>query len=138
MRIWLPWSFLLLTVAVLAVGFDAVADDAACRIPETGLWLNPNATTKQIHRIEIASHCERGRIVVKARAFTKCSPRDCKWGWTEAFRSDNGRLNADFTGFFGSRRIEMIPMGDRMEVLVTTDPHTHAPSQFHSALMQRD
>lgn len=140
MRTWLPWGFLLLAAAVLTVDpGDAVAEDPACRVPETGHWRNPEAATKQIHRIEVASHCERGVIVVKARAFTKCAPRDCKWGWTDAIRTDNGRLTADFPGFFGARRVEMISMGDRMEVLVTVDPHDPlADDRFHGALMRRE
>jgi hypothetical protein len=110
-----------------------------CRIAETGHWVNPSARTQQIRRIEIESHCEGGRVVARMRAFTKCSPRDCKWGWTEVYRTSNGRLFARFAGFFGSREIQVIPMGNRIEALVTIDPHDpKEPDSFHAAILSRE
>lgn len=110
-----------------------------CRIAETGHWVNPSARTQQISRIEIESHCEGGRLVARMRAFTECSPRDCKWGWTDVYRLSNGRLFSRFPGFFGSREIQVIAMGNRIEVLVTIDPHDpREPDSFHAAILSRE
>ncbi|SDU47129.1 hypothetical protein [Stappia sp. ES.058] len=110
-----------------------------CRIPETGHWINPSARTQQIRRIEIESDCKSGQLVARMRAFTKCAPRDCKWGWTEVYRTSNGRLFARFAGFFGSREIQVIPMGNRIEALVTIDPHDpKEPDAFHAAILSRE
>ncbi|WP_051241766.1 hypothetical protein [Stappia stellulata] len=110
-----------------------------CRVAEAGHWVNPSARTQQIKRIEVESHCENGQLVARMRAFTKCSPRDCKWGWTDAYRTSNGRLFARFPGFFGAREIQVILMGNRIEALVTIDPHDpREPDAFHAAILSRE
>jgi len=117
---------------------QAQAQDT-CRIPEAGVWINDMAEFKQIRRIEIESFCEGERTAVRMRAFTRCSPRDCKWGWQPAYRTAGGRLIARFPGFFGAREIQVIFMGRRIEALVTIDPHDPTePDAYHAAILARE
>lgn len=114
-----------------------------CRIPEAGVWINDMAEVRQIRRIEIESFCEgegeNVRAAVRMRAFTRCSPRDCKWGWQPAYRTAGGRLIARFPGFFGAREIQVIFMGRRIEALVTIDPHDPTePDSYHAAILARE
>ncbi|MCA1299889.1 hypothetical protein [Stappia indica] len=126
-------------LGLLLLTTPSLADEEFCRIPEAGSWVNPAAQTRQIRRIEITSACIDGQVTAQMRAFTHCAPRDCKWGWTEAFRQADGRLFARFEGFFSAREIIIVRMGERIEALVTIDPHDpKEPNAFHSAIMIRE
>lgn len=137
------WNLLIPLAAALVLFFAAPPSIAyaenRCRIPEAGRWYNPRAATQQVRRIEIESHCSGGQVVSRMRVFTRCSPRDCKWGWTEATRLTNGRLLARFPGLFGAREIEIIRMEDRIEALVKVQSHTPGtPDAFHAAILDRE
>ena len=136
------WSLLIpfvVTLTVILTAPIAVAAENRCRIPEEGRWYNPRAATQQVRIIEIESHCSGGRIVSRMRVFTRCAPRDCKWGWTDAIRLTNGRLLARFPGLFGAREVEIIPMNHRIEALVKIQSHTAGVQDgFHAAILERD
>lgn len=136
------WSLLIPFAIALAVTLTApiaVAAENRCRIPEAGRWYNPRAAMQQVRIIEIESHCSGGRIVSRMRVFTRCAPRDCKWGWTDAIRLTNGRLLARFPGLFGAREVEIIPMDHRIEALVKIQSHTAGVQDgFHAAILERD
>jgi hypothetical protein len=132
-------------LAVVALAFlapaslPAAATEARCQAPEDGRWINHNADLQQIRIIEIESRCRGNRTEMRMRAFTRCSPRDCKWGWTDAWRNDRGRIEASFPGLFGAREIQVIAMDRRIEALVTYRPHDHSnAAAFHAAIMVRD
>ncbi len=138
----MPMMLILSFIALLVCAPHFVAEARAkdrCRIPEVGHWYNSAAQIQQIRRIEIESHCSGGLIVSRMRAFTRCAPRDCKWGWTQAIRLTNGRLIARFPGFFGAREIEIISMGSRIEALVKIDSHDpKVADSFHAAILTRE
>lgn len=138
----MPMMLILSFIAVLFCApfmVSVARADDRCRIPEAGHWYNSEARTQQIRRIEIESHCSGGIIVTRMRAFTRCAPRDCKWGWTDAIRLTNGRLLARFPGFFGAREIEIISMGSRIEALVKIDSHDpKVADSFHAAILARE
>lgn len=126
--------FLSLPASALAAG---TPDEY--HVPEAGAWLNPKARMQEIRRIEIESHCRGDQVVMRMRAFTRCSPRDCRWGWVDARRTGQGRIVAVFPGLFGAREIQVIPMEQRIEALVTFRPHDRAKAaEFHAAFMVRD
>lgn len=128
-------SFLL---TLLALQPPAEAKDK-CRVAEAGRWINPGAAFQQIRVIEIESHCRGKQIVMRMRAFTRCAPRDCKWGWVDATRTRDGRVDAVFPGLFGAREIQVIAMEERVEALVTYRPHDRSTAaEFHAAIMVRD
>jgi hypothetical protein len=140
MHLMLPaLSTLFLALAALLVPTDAIAEERTCITPETGHWINTRARTQQIRRIEIESRCVgKDGVAFRIRAFVKCAPRDCKWGWVQAHRNATGRIVATFPGLFGAREIEIITMDDRIEALVTLHPHDrNARPEFHAAIMTR-
>lgn len=95
-----------------------------CPIPEHGTWVTRGAKPRELTQIEVTSRCENDRVFIRARAFTSCIPRDCKWGWTEAFYRADGSLRVELKGFYGVRVIDMRMFGDqRMEATVIADPH---------------
>lgn len=110
---------------VLPVTSAAAQEKASpCPIPEEGTWVTENAKRKQLTEIEVKSRCEGQRLTIRVRAYTSCTPRDCKWGWTEAFYRADGSLRVELKGFYGLRVIDMRIFGDqRMEATVVADPH---------------
>ncbi|ADZ72642.1 hypothetical protein [Polymorphum gilvum] len=95
-----------------------------CPIPEHGIWVDPKAKPKQVSRIEVESRCIDDRVILRARAFMRCSPRDCKWGWTDAsLRPGGGGVRVQLSGFFGSRLIDMRAFDGHLEAYVTEIPH---------------
>jgi hypothetical protein len=113
-------------VLPLLPALPAAAQDSAspCPIPEEGIWLTQNAKRKQLTQIEVKSRCDGQQLTIRARAYTSCIPRDCKWGWTEAFYRADGSLRVELKGFYGMRVIDMrIFGGQRMEATVMADPH---------------
>ena len=128
----------LASITVLLLTVDPARAEDACEVPEVGSWWNEHARNKQVRRVEVESVCENERPVIRMRVFTRCAPRDCKWGWQPAYRTRSGRLAARFPGFFGARSIEVIFMGKRIEVLVTINPHDpRQTDDFHSAILTR-
>ncbi|POF34075.1 serine/threonine protein kinase [Roseibium marinum] len=89
-----------------------------CPLPEDGIWINKDAEPKQISRVEIESRCQDEQVHVRARAFTSCIPRDCKWGWTEAGRRSDGAIQVLLIGFLSSKQLTMKVFGDMLDVHV--------------------
>lgn len=105
---------------------SAAAQETAspCPVPEEGIWVTQNAKRKQLTQLEVKSRCDGQELTIRARAYTSCIPRDCKWGWTEAFYRADGSLRVELKGFYGMRIIDMRIFGDqRMEATVVADPH---------------
>ncbi|MTI00260.1 serine/threonine protein kinase [Roseibium sp. RKSG952] len=97
--------------------------DAACPLPEDGVWVNPYAKRKEITRIEIESTCQDGTVRARVRAFTSCSPRDCKWGWTDADLRERGGLRVDLVGFLGTKAMTLTRFGNLLDAHVIDKPH---------------
>ncbi len=113
--------------------------DQNCMIAEAGEWFNGAAKTNQLRRLEIESECQAGRIVIRIRAFTKCAPRDCKWGWTRARRNGLGQLEVTFSGFFGARSMLLSQMGDRMEAAIALEYHDPLQlDRFETVILTRE
>lgn len=94
-----------------------------CPLPEHGVWVNPDAKAKEITRIEIETKCENDQVYARIRAFTQCSPRDCKWGWTEAEVQESGGLRVLLVGFLSSKLIEVRRFGDMLDTHVFSVTH---------------
>lgn len=90
---------------------------------ELGNWENPKARLKELSLIEVEGFCIDGKLAVRARAYTSCSPRDCKWGWAPGKLSFSGVLTFRFGGFFKAQHVELRPMGQRIQAYVRTESH---------------
>lgn len=109
-----------------------------CPLPEDGAWVNPEAKPKELIRLEVESKCANNTVTIRARAFTKCVPRDCKWGWTKAEYRDGGGVRVLLSGFFGSKLIDMRRFGDRLDVFLTDIAHDRAiQDKVSGYVMQR-
>lgn len=119
--------------ALLAVGFliflaslgapvlaqtQPAQDRIYCPIPEDGIWINPEAKPKEISRVEVESRCENEQVLVRARAFTSCIPRDCKWGWTKGELRSDGAVKVLLIGFLSSKQMTLKAFGDLLDVRV--------------------
>jgi hypothetical protein len=89
-----------------------------CPIPEDGVWVNPDAAPKEISRVEVESRCENEQVFVRARAFTSCIPRDCKWGWTKGELRSDGAVRVLLIGFLSSKDMTLKAFGDLLDVRV--------------------
>ncbi|MEP3278400.1 MAG: hypothetical protein ABJN26_20185 [Stappiaceae bacterium] len=141
-QVFVPWTLVMAGMMSLlspgALNSATAQQEHGCVKPETGVWTNAKASAKQITRIEVSTKCPGGTIYYRVRVFVKCAPRDCKWGWTDGLRYSNGRLIADFPGFFAAKRVEMSVAGDRMHINATNSFHDRTqPDQFHSAILKR-
>ncbi|WP_209000121.1 hypothetical protein [Pannonibacter tanglangensis] len=94
-----------------------------CPLPEEGIWVDKAAKWQELTRLEVEATCVDDRVQVRARAFMRCSPRDCKWGWTEAELRPGGGVRVRLEGFFGTRDIKMRAFGDNIEADVLVVPH---------------
>lgn len=103
--------FLLATV-------PSAAQRVYCPLPEHGIWVNPDAAPKEISRVEVESRCENETVLVRVRAFTSCTPRDCKWGWTQAERRSDGAIEVLLIGFLTSKQITLRAFGDVLDTRV--------------------
>lgn len=138
---WVAWALTLSSTALFLLTISLAANaqqDDGCVQPETGIWTNAKAVSKQITRLEVTTQCPGGAIYYRVRVFVKCAPRDCKWGWTDGIRLSNGRLIADFPGFFAAKRVEMSVAGDRMHINATDSFHDRTqPDQHQSLILKR-
>ncbi|WP_417688444.1 serine/threonine protein kinase [Roseibium sp.] len=118
-----PFIFLCFVIALLMpIGEEAEAR-IYCPLPEHGIWVNGQAKPKELSRLEIETKCVNDQVHARIRAFTKCSPRDCKWGWTKAELRDGGGLNVLLVGFLGVKNIDVRGFGDRLDAFVTDIKH---------------
>ncbi|MBO6756510.1 MAG: serine/threonine protein kinase [Roseibium sp.] len=97
-----------------------------CPLPEDGIWINPDATAKEITRIEIETTCIDEQVQARMRAFTKCIPRDCKWGWTPAELRDGGGFRVLLVGFLSSKELRVRAFRDVLDVQMLETPHDPA------------
>ncbi|WP_319772347.1 hypothetical protein [Breoghania sp.] len=100
----------------------ARAETIACFIEATGNWVNPKARPGDVSRVEIQSHCKDSQLLHRVRVKTKCSPRDCTWGWTRGY-VERGRFVASFSTFSAHRIVEMQVAGDNAIIYVSNDYH---------------
>ncbi len=142
-------AMILAMMMTLAGATDAVAQDAvalnagqqgavpqavACDTYEAGEWRNNRPAMRQLSRLEIEADCIENAAVIRVRAHMRCAPRDCKWGWSEGVRIGH-RIVADFNGFFGSRKVSVTAMGDRMEAMVSNFPHDPTANEEHYSVI---
>ncbi|WP_209003958.1 hypothetical protein [Labrenzia sp. CE80] len=100
--------------------FDAPVEARIyCPLPEHGIWVNPDAAPKELIRLEIETKCQDDQVFARIRAFTKCTPRDCKWGWTKAELRDGGGLRVLLIGFLSSKIIDVRKIGENLDAFVT-------------------
>jgi len=90
-----------------------------CPLPEHGIWVNPDAAPKELIRLEVETKCQDDQVFARIRAFTKCTPRDCKWGWTKAELRDDGGLRVLLIGFLSSKIIDVRKIGENLDAFVT-------------------
>ena len=125
-------AFIMLSLASLAFGLARPA--AACDVPPlAGVWENPHATaTQDVTRLEIAHVCQTrasgGMSLLHGktwtvRAFSKCAPRDCKWGREAGEVDAEGRLVVMFATFSARRTVYIRHAGHAVYVDVEVDYH---------------
>ncbi|WP_321500116.1 hypothetical protein [Breoghania sp.] len=112
----------MLAVSQSLLPVAARAETIACFIEATGNWVNRKARPGDVSRVEIQSHCEDGQLLHRVRVKTKCSPRDCTWGWTRG-RVEGSRFVAYFSTFSAHRVVEMQVAGDNAIIYVSNDYH---------------
>ncbi|MBD8878543.1 serine/threonine protein kinase [Labrenzia polysiphoniae] len=83
------------------------------------MWVNPDAAAKELIRLEVETKCQDDQVFARIRAFTKCTPRDCKWGWTKAELRDGGGLRVLLIGFLSSKIIDVRKIGENLDAFVT-------------------
>lgn len=135
--------FLCIFFCTFAFLVSAAQAQTACEVrksemAELGDWENPKARLKELSQIEVEGQCLDGQLIVRARAFTSCSPRDCKWGWAAGQLSFSGVLTFRFGGFFKAQHIELRPMGERIQAYVRTENHDPTiPNKTRSYILVR-
>lgn len=117
--------YLILAALILAAfSFGSPVNAETCEIHELeGSWVNVRAEKKTLHSIDVKTVCEQNSDItkLKIRAFEKCHPRDCSWGWSELVDLGQGELVAVFKTFIAVRRLELSTIGNRLRVSVVTD-----------------
>lgn len=136
-------TYVLLLIGIAPLCWPLLAGEAQARIycplPEHGTWINPTAMAKELTRLEIETKCVNDEVFARVRAFTKCTPRDCKWGWTKAELRDGGGLRVILTGFFGAKRIDVRGFGSRLDAFVTDIKHDpRFPDEVKSYSLTRE
>ncbi|MEM8840078.1 MAG: hypothetical protein AAGE89_18510 [Pseudomonadota bacterium] len=112
---------MLFAAFLFVVPEDADAQNCPA-LAQEGHWENVRQETNVLSRIEIVRDCEAGEEgPVRIRAFEKCHPRDCSWGWVTAGVDDRGRLIAKFATFTADRYLIVEPMNLRMRVDLALD-----------------
>ncbi len=107
--------------------------------PEIGEWRRASDTLKELVGVSIEAECVDGAAVYKARAFTKCAPRDCKWGWVEGQRTLTNKLVFYFPGFFKSQKLTVSSMHDRVHVSVhAINANSSGRDQYYDVILQRE
>jgi len=132
-----------LMAAVVALsGSIGVASANECTAPpEAGTWIHPRPKAGEISRLEILHFCEPDRVFGqwKVRAHSRCSPRDCTWGWAAGQRQGRDGLYAGFQGFYGIRFVTMAIFADRMQVDVRVIYHdTKRDDESYVVILQRE
>jgi len=94
-----------------------------CPLPEDGIWVNRHAEAKEITRVEVETRCVDDEVIARMRAFTKCIPRDCKWGWTGATLRDNGSISVNLVGFLSTKVLTVRAFGGMLDVQEVDVPH---------------
>ncbi|WP_109316322.1 hypothetical protein [Pseudovibrio ascidiaceicola] len=136
-------TFMCMFFSTFAFLVSAAQAQTACEVrksemAELGDWENPKVRLKELSRIEVEGQCLDGQLAVRARAFTSCSPRDCKWGWAPGQLSFSGVLTFRFGGFFKAQHIELRPMGERIQAYVRTENHDPTiPNKTRSYILVR-
>ena len=130
MRIFVACMCALLVATAAAMPVAA----RACEVPPlAGAWENPHASeTQDVTRLEIAHACQThltgGRAALSGttwtvRAFSKCAPRDCKWGREAASTDDEGNLVVVFATFSARRTLHIRHAGHAVYLDVDVDYH---------------
>jgi len=122
---WLP-----LAVLALAAGLSAPATAADCGQPYlAGEWELKDAKLREFNRVQITFKCrtvqlpdggETTEIEWFMRAYNRCAPRDCLWGYSPARVDESGRLTANFSTFYSERvvTVETAGIGIKATVLI--------------------
>ncbi len=110
--------FILAAGLLLMSAAPSTAERVYCPLPEDGIWVNPDAESKEISRIEVESRCENEQVFVRVRAYTACIPRDCKWGWTDGAMRSDGAIQVLLIGFLNSKQLTLKGFGDLLDVHV--------------------
>jgi len=94
-----------------------------CPLPEDGIWVNRHAEAKELTRVEVETRCVDDQVLARMRAYTKCSPRDCKWGWTSATLRENGSISVNLIGFLSTKVLTVRAFGEVLDVQEVDVPH---------------
>ncbi|MEZ5839167.1 MAG: hypothetical protein R3D02_01605 [Hyphomicrobiales bacterium] len=122
---------LLLLMLLLPSGLAGPATAADCGTPfYAGDWERDGAKLREFNRLQITFKCrtvpltgggEMTEIDYHVRAYNRCAPRDCIWGYSPARVDERGRLVANFSTFYSERVVTIEPGGIGLRVVVFTD-----------------
>lgn len=82
-------------------------------LPPAGIWANLKAKNHELIRLEITRICrtdqkKKDSSLWEIRAYSRCMPRDCKWGREKAKMDAQGRLNVRFQTFSAERIVSLV------------------------------
>lgn len=120
----------LLIPALVALCLAALADVNSARAgdcpssPISGTWVNPQAQTHDLVRLELIPECDArrpGLMIWNVLAWGKCIPRDCRWGSRIAASRDPARVLVKFDTFIAERFVKIVSAGYAVRVTYLID-----------------
>lgn len=78
-----------------------------------GTWINRDANTRGITKVEIREHDSKADV----RVWAKCRPTDCNWGWENANSYADGHLSTTYRNDFSVRDLTLT-MSSRSTLVV--------------------
>lgn len=100
-------SYALIPILAASMAMLTTTKILACiALPEIGFWHTKHAEVGQVTSIEISPVCSSGLYQsLRARVRSKCSPRDCTWGWTTLTGNGLGSWQGSYVTFSALRSI---------------------------------
>ncbi len=126
------YTLLILLIFFFPAFLNAEAQTACFNEPLAGSWINREAVTKDLIKVEIIYQCtqeeNKDGLVVPgarwyARAWAKCYPANCSWGRTEAHTDPAGNLRASFATFSADRFLQIKRIGEMISVHLIVNYH---------------
>lgn len=123
--------WLALALLPLFAALNGPSEAADCGKPYlAGEWDRPDAKLREFNHVQVSFKCrtvilpdgaERAEIDWFMRAYNRCSPRNCIWGYSPAHVDERGRLVAEFSTFYSQRVVTVEPGGSGIKATVFTD-----------------
>ena len=118
--------------------FSGRASAACSASAESGTWINPNAVSKALVRIEVRTTCKSGKRGWKIRALIRCARAECTWGYADGVRRPDGALAALYSTFTAERLVRLTVEREFMAILVINIPRNGLEKSVNRYLFERE